>query len=456
MTLKTSLWASAIALGLAGCSTVYTSPRVLEQAGDAAIVRVLPISGESVLLANRSPYQPRTLPAIFSSTTGSNGVLRGAGVLPDAPFNDQIRPRALELRVPPQVDPGPYVIGVGDVLIVATPSAGSTVEELSGLLAAQNRRQGYTVQDDGAIAIPDIGRVSVAGLTLADAEDAFFDALVSNQIEPSFSIEVAEFNSQTISVGGAVSGPAILPISLVPMTLERAIAGAGGVTVEDLDFASVRLYRNGTLYQIPLTQFYGSDRFLNTRLVAGDSVFVDVEYNLDQAEAYFEQQLTLAGFRQDARSQALTELQTEIALRRAQADEARANFEFRSEAGAVERDYVYLAGEVGSQTRYPLPYGQQSSLADALFDGASGIPLETGDVSQIYVLRASSDPREFGAVTAWQLDASNAANLVLASRFELRPDDIIFVAEQPVTRWSRVIRQITPSLITSTVGAVAN
>ena len=42
---------------------------------------------------------------------------------------------------------------------------------------------------------------------------------------------------------------------------------------------------------------------------------------------------------------------------------------------------------------------------------------------------------------------------MLATRFELRPDDVIFIAEQPVTRWNRVIQQITPSLITSVTAA---
>ncbi|WP_417723219.1 hypothetical protein [Salipiger sp.] len=45
---------------------------------------------------------------------------------------------------------------------------------------------------------------------------------------------------------------------------------------------------------------------------------------------------------------------------------------------------------------------------------------------------------------------------MLATRLELRPNDVIFVAEQPVTRWGRVIQQITPSLITTTAAAVAN
>lgn len=71
----------------------------------------------------------------------------------------------------------------------------------------------------------------------------------------------------------------------------------------------------------------------------------------------------------------------------------------------------------------------------------------SGDISQIYVLRASQDPREFGAVAAWHLDARNAANLALMTKFELRPGDVLFIALQPITKWNRAISQVLPSLL---------
>lgn len=442
------------ALLLAGCGAIYESPAVLPGSAAGAKVRVVPITPESALVANRSSYTPRALPAAFSQVAGGGGGLRGAGALPEPAFQPQSRPAELELRVPPPVQPGPYRIGVSDVVLLATPQSGTTVSELSGLLAAQNRRQGYTVQDDGAIAIPDVGRIPVAGLTLEEAEALVFQRLVENQIDPEFSLEIAEFNSRKVSIGGAVAKPGVAPITLRPLYLDEALAGAGGVSVADRDYASVRIYRDGTLYQIPLTQLYARDGLRRIQLVAGDSVFVDTAYELDQASAYFQEQIRLAEFRQGARNAALNELQAEVSLRRAALQEARQNFTSRLELGAEKRDYVYLAGEVGQQGRFPLPYNQRASLADALYDEARGVPTETGNVARIYVLRGSSDPRDFDAITAWQLDASNAANLLLATRFELRPNDVIFVAEQPVTAWNRVIRQIIPSLITTGVGSV--
>ena len=438
----------------AACGVIYYSPEVETSSRDGSKVRVVPISANTVLMANRSPYEPQTLPAIFYQTAGTGSNVRGTGAVPEPALDQRTRPAALATRLPPAADPGPYRIGVGDVVLLATPTAGGTVEQLSGLLAAQNSRQGYTVQDDGSIAIPNVGRVRIADMTLEGAEAELFQRLVENQIDPTFSLEIAEFNSKKASIGGAVRQPSVVPISLTPLYLGEALAAAGGAEVADPQYASIRFYRDGTIYQIPLSEFYKSSSMQRIRLVDGDSIFIDTEYDLGLAQAYFEEQIRLAEYRQTSRYNALNALQTEVDIRQANLDEARKNYLSRIDLSGVERDYVYLAGEVGKQSRYALPFGHTASLADALYDSGQGVPTEFGNVSQIYVLRGSSDPREFGAVTAWRLDATNAANLMLATRFELRPDDVVFVAEQPVTRWNRVLDQLVPSLINTTITAV--
>ncbi|MEP1387663.1 MAG: polysaccharide biosynthesis/export family protein [Yoonia sp.] len=438
---------AVIALALAACDSVYRTPDVIAGAGQGTNVRVVPVTAETVVQANRSPYTPAALPAIFSQTAGSGGAIRGAGALPDAPLQPEIAPQSLTLRLPPDAPAQPYQIGVGDVVLLSTPTpTGDTVAELSGLLAAQNSRQGYTVQDDGTINIPNIGRIDLAGRSIEDAEARLFQELVRNQVDPNFSLEIAEFNSQRVSIGGSVSNPTVVPVTLVPLYLDEALARAGGIAVSDIDFASVRLYRDGSLYQIPLAQLYANSQLTRTRLQDGDVLFVDSEFELDRAQQYFEQQLTIANVRQSNRQSALQELQLEIGLRRADLTEARQNFQTRIDLGADNRDYVYLAGEVGQQSRFPLPYESRASLSDALFENG-GIASSTGDVSQVYVLRGSTHPREFGAVTAWNLDLRNAANFTLAAQFELRPDDTIFIAQQPVTRWDRALSQIIPQII---------
>jgi polysaccharide export outer membrane protein len=151
----------------------------------------------------------------------------------------------------------------------------------------------------------------------------------------------------------------------------------------------------------------------------------------------------------------LNAMRTEFDVRRGVLEERRANFRARQEFGAEPRDYVYLAGEVDKQARVPLPYEQRASLAEVLY-GEGGFPTMTGNPSNIYVLRPSADPAEFGAVTAWHLNARNSVNLTLATRFEMRPDDIVFVEEQPITKWNRAIQQLVPSLIFSTASIATN
>jgi polysaccharide export outer membrane protein len=445
-----AIYATVLAIGLTGCGIAYTSPQI---SGEDDNVVVVPLTGQTVQQANQSVYTPKSLPAAFFQNAGSvQGMARSAAAPPAPSISEQQRPAALTLRLPPPVDAGPYRIGVSDVLLLATKSSGSAVEELSGLLAAQNRRQGYTVQDDGAIAVPDVGRVRLEGLTLEEAEAQLFEAMVENRIDPSFSLEIAQFNSKRISVGGAVGSPAIVPITLTPLFLDEALIRSGGVTTTDVDFASIRIYRDGTLYQIPLAEYLAQPRFQKTRLVAGDSVFVDTDFELEKARAFFEEQITLAQFRRQGRLQALSELTAEINLRRGALTETRSNLEQLVALDAIDRDYVYLTGEVGNPGRFVLPFGRQATLADALYaDG--GFSTETGDPAQVYVLRAASG--DLDTITALHLDASKVSNLIFATRLNMRPNDIVFIAEQPVTRWNRVVSQIVPSLITTGVGIAA-
>jgi polysaccharide export outer membrane protein len=431
----------------AGCGVVYKSPTVSRAAGAGMDVRTLEVTPETVLLANRSPYNPRNLPREFF-TVASARQGPGLGALPNAPEVPDERPGRLQLRLPPELTPSPYRIGVGDVVLLATKENGTSVEQLSGLLAAQTKRQGYTVSDDGKISIPDIGQVEIAGLTLREAQDRIFKFLLDNQIDPAFSLEVTGFNAQRVTVSGAVRQAARVPVTLVPLTLGEALTATGGVMVKDEQFASIRLYRDGTLYQIPYEDYLSRPDLREMPLKNGDAVFVDTTYDLDRAFAFYQQEVDVIRLRSQARKDVLDAMRTEF-------EERRANFRARQELGAEARDYVYLAGEVGQQARVPLPYEQQASLADVLY-GEGGFPTNTGNPSNIYVLRPSANPAEFGAVTAWHLNARNSVNMTLATRFEMRPNDIVFIEEQPVTKWNRVIQQIVPSLIFSTAGAVNN
>lgn len=439
------------AIGLSGCGASYISSRVTEDA-EGFDVQVVALTPQTVQLANSAPYAPRSLPEEFYLASGG-GNLRGTGALPEAPEVPQLSPRAVPLSLPPAADPGPYLLGTGDVLRLSIAS-GQPVDLATGATDSRTTLQEITVRDSGIISIPSVGLVTVGGMTIDDAEAVVFQSMIQAGIDPNFSLEVAAFNSQRVTVGGAVARATIVPVTLTDLTLNDALTSAGGLTVDNPEYASIRLYRDGTLYQIPLQTYFERGAIQSLRLLSGDAVYVDVSYDLDRALAFYQSQIDVIAVRRADRTAALAELQTEIGLRRAALAETRETFLARSELGASERDYVYLAGEVATQSRWPLPYGQQASLADVLFDNG-GFDSETGNPSQIYVLRLSADPANLGAVTAWHLDATNAIALTLAPRFEMRPDDIVFIDQQPITRWDRAIRQTIPSLL-GTIANVAN
>lgn len=420
---------------------------MIEGAEDS-LVDVVPLTRAEVARANRTPYAPRSLPAAFQTTAAANvrQTRGGTADLPERPFVPQEQVETLQLRPLPDITPPIYRIGVGDVVLLSTPNSGSTVEQLSGLLAAQSQRRGYTVRDDGTIAIPEIGSISIANLTLQEAEDAIFDTLVSNQINPNFTLEVSEFNSRRATIGGAVQQTAQIPFGLNPITLRDAITAAGGITAPTAQFASIRVYRDGTLYQIPVERYLDDVDLGEAILLPGDAIFVDTTYDLDRALQFYESELDVITRLEEAESRVLSTLQQEIAIQSQALSEQRSLFQTRSEVFSAEpRDFVYFAGEL-EQSRVALPYEQHATLADVLYENG-GFPTVTADSAEIYVIRDGAYEGRDGRIIAFHLDAGDITRMTLATQFQMRPRDIVFVEEQVITKWSRALQQLFPVLL---------
>lgn len=455
-------------LALASCGVIYTAPGVNDGTpfgtayGTDFDVKVVPLTYESAAAANLEPYVPARLPAAFqprasAAAAGGTAQTPRLPALPAATARPTPRPGLPAEELPPPRDPEPYRIGVSDVLLLAVNSS-AALDDLPGLISAQSKRQGYIVQDDGAIAIPDAGRIRVANLTMQDAEAEIFRALAAAGIDPSFSLEIAEFNSQRVAVGGMVNAPMLVPLTLKPLYLHEAIEMAGGIAASDPDTTLIQLFRDGKAYRIGLRRLTTDPAARRVLLRDGDSIYVGDIYRAAEAQRYFDQQLAL---RQAEMQGAQFQLQMEQtrSQREANAQQSmsaeRQLFKDRLELGAVERDYAYRTGEVRKPGRVELPFERSINLADALFDDG-GIDIHYGDYSEIYVLRAATDPQHNGGLTAYRLNAENAVNLTVATRFELRPNDVVFVAEQPVTSWNRALSQILPQIFITATNSLGN
>ena len=113
--------------------------------------------------------------------------------------------------------PREYVIGAQDILVI-------TVWEHPDLTGK------FSVEGDGTIGFPLIGRTKVAGLTVQQAERTIHKLLTDGYVkQPQVSIAVEQYRSQQIFVMGEVKSPAGYPFT-GELTLLEALARAGGVT----------------------------------------------------------------------------------------------------------------------------------------------------------------------------------------------------------------------------------
>ncbi|MGB1700447.1 MAG: polysaccharide biosynthesis/export family protein [Nannocystaceae bacterium] len=134
----------------------------------------------------------------------------------------------------------------------------------------------FQVQEDGTIEFPLIGRITVEGLSQAEAatsiEDKLEDGLLKN---PSVTVIVIERQSVEVSVLGEVAKPGTFPF-VERMSLVQAISEAGGLGPVAAP-RRVKLIREGPdgpeTYQISLEDITAG-KAKDVPLEPGDIVFV--------------------------------------------------------------------------------------------------------------------------------------------------------------------------------------
>lgn len=130
----------------------------------------------------------------------------------------------------------------------------------------------YTIDSNGAINLPYIGKVPAEGQTPAQVARSIEDAYRANKIytNPNITIVVQPM-SRFVNVGGSVRNPTRVPFT-EDMTLLTAINAAGGFN----DFADqkrVRLLR-GTEVRVFDVRRFRKDPSLDVKLQPGDKVEV--------------------------------------------------------------------------------------------------------------------------------------------------------------------------------------
>ncbi len=96
----------------------------------------------------------------------------------------------------------------------------------------------------------------------------------------------------------------------------------------------------------------------------------------------------------------------------------------------------YVMGAINRPTTVPFP-APSPSLADAL-GAASGLDERRSDPSGVFVFRKGNPDM------VYTINLKDPGAMLLTQRFPIRGEDLVYVTEAPLVRWSRLIQQIIP------------
>lgn len=286
--------------------------------------------------------------------------------------------------------PGGYRVGANDLLFI-------TVWDHPELTAPSGPQQqldanGRLVRPDGTLFYPYIGNVPAAGKTIEELRAYIAERLSQFVESPQVDVSVLRFASQVVVVSGAVAKAGQQSITTNALSVVEAI-GAAGVDPMNADLSGLTLTRDGREYTLDLDTLNRRDSPLHkVYLKGGDQLYLP--YN--------------------------------------------------------DLKRIYVMGEV-NQPRALSFKSKSMNLSDAL-GPVGGLNQTTSNGNAVYVIRGAGN-LETEPAQVFQLNAESPSALVLATRFDLQPQDIVYVGPAGVTRWNRLISQLLPTASVLGTGA---
>lgn len=242
-----------------------------------------------------------------------------------------------------------------------------------------------TIDASGNLFIPYAGNLHISGLTVSQARKYVSDKLSRYIENPQVDLVISSYGSKRFTVGGEVENPGLKSLTTQPINLLDAIGLAGGFS-KNADQTRITLVRDGERYMLNLAGLMQEQSAEITKVFIKAGDVIQVADNTSQQ--------------------------------------------------------AYLVGEVSHPAAVPFTI-HGLTLGEAL-GRAGGLSVTTSDASAVYVIR-STDIKNGHVARVYHLDASSPASLTLADKFELHPEDFVFVGAAAITRWNRVISQMVPS-----------
>lgn len=280
-------------------------------------------------------------------------------------------------------NPVNYRIADGDILsIVLVDYPDIASSSSAGGSNSNPYASGFPVDQQGFIQFPLIGRIKASGLSVPQ-----FTANLRGRLQQYLKysdpqVKVINYRGNKFFIDGEVRQPGEFNIEDAPVSLYGAISMAGGATATG-DSNNIILNRNGQSYSLGLQALREMGSSANQiYLQDGDSVHVNSQ----------------------------------------------------------SRNRVFVLGEFGRIE--PIPILEQGLSLSSVLGESRGLNASTADAAKIYIVR---DNKEAHYTNIYYVDMQTITSFALANRFEMQPNDIVYVDPTGLTRWNRIISAILPS-----------
>ena len=238
----------------------------------------------------------------------------------------------------------------------------------------------------GNILIPGVGILKAKNRSLADVQAEITRILVGKGLNPSFQLEVTGYNSRKFFLISKMHGSKEVLLDDTAMNLKEAVLSNIEInnqtnTRGGKTFTVVELIRGDVSYRVSWQKML-SGAASNILIQDGDTINLeDLDYKLGQ---------------------------------------------------------VFALGGAGNAELVPIDPSKRETLDDILFSPKGALNNLLAKRSEVYLLRGRNPS------VAYHLDAQNVSRILVAAQTELRPNDIVYVADRPIISFSRTLAELNP------------
>ena len=235
----------------------------------------------------------------------------------------------------------------------------------------------------GNILIRGVGSLKAKNRSLTEVQADITRILMDKGLTPNFQLEVTGFESRKFFLVTENNGTKAVLLTDTVVDLKDAVLSNKNQTISQgsATFKVVELIRNGVSYRMSWQKML-SGGASNVLIQDGDTIKLkDFDYKLGQ---------------------------------------------------------VFALGGAGNAELVPIDPSKRETLADILFSPKGALNNLLAKRSEVYLLRGRNPS------VAYHLDAQNVSRILVAAQTELRPNDIVYVADRPIISFSRTLTELNP------------